>query len=58
MLDNHPFGGRGRNEIRPGLWSIVASPHVVFYRVNNDVAEIVRVLDGRRDLEEIFAHEP
>jgi hypothetical protein len=31
---------------------------VVFYRVNNDVAEIVRVLDGRRDLDEIFAHEP
>ena len=30
------------------------SPHVVFYRVSNDVAEIVRVLDGRRDLEEIF----
>jgi toxin ParE1/3/4 len=58
MLDNHPFGGRGRNEVRPGLRSIVASPHVVFYRVNNDVAEIVRVLDGRRDLEEIFAHEP
>jgi hypothetical protein len=24
----------------------------------NDVAEIVRVLDGRRDLEEIFTHEP
>ena len=58
MLDSHPFAGRGRNEVRPGLRSIAASPHVVFYRVNNDVAEIVRVLDGRRDLEEIFAHEP
>ena len=58
MLDNHPFAGRDRDEVRPGLGSIVASPHVVFYRVNNDVAEIVRVLDGRRDLDEIFAHEP
>jgi len=38
MLDSHPFAGRGRNEVRPGLRSIAASPHVVFYRVNNDVA--------------------
>jgi toxin ParE1/3/4 len=57
-LDHHPFAGRARNEIRPGLRSIVASPHVVFYRVSNDVPEIIRVLDGRRDLDEIFAHEP
>jgi hypothetical protein len=26
--------------------------------VKNDVAEIARVLDGRRDLDEIFAHDP
>jgi plasmid stabilization system protein ParE len=37
---------------------MAASPHVVFYRVNDDVAEIVRVLDGRRDLDEVFAYEP
>jgi toxin ParE1/3/4 len=53
-LEEHPFSGRARDEIRAGLRSIVASPHIVFYRVNNDVAEIVRVLDGRRDLDEIF----
>jgi plasmid stabilization system protein ParE len=34
------------------------NPHVVFYRVTNDGAEIVRVLDGRRDLDEIFARDP
>jgi plasmid stabilization system protein ParE len=28
---------------------------VIFYRVNENVAEIVRVLDGRRDIDEIFA---
>src|SRR6202161_4305839 len=55
LLENHPFAGRARNEVRPGLRSIATRPHVVFYRVNNDVAEIVRVLDGRRDLDEIFA---
>jgi toxin ParE1/3/4 len=57
ILEDHPFAGRGRNEIRAGLRSVVASPHVVFYRLKNDVAEIVRVLDGRRDLDDIFAHE-
>ena len=58
LLEAHPFAGRARNEVRPGLRSMAASPHVVFYRVNDDVAEIVRVLDGRRDLDEVFAHEP
>ena len=58
LLEEHPFAGRARNEVRPGLRSMSASPHIVFYRVNEDVAEIVRVLDGRRDLDEAFAHEP
>jgi toxin ParE1/3/4 len=44
--------------VRPGLRSIAVSPHVVFYRVTAGVAEVVRVLDGRRDLDEIFAEVP
>jgi len=55
LLEDHPFAGRARDEVRPGLRSIAATPHAIFYRVNDDVAQIVRVLDGRRDLEEIFA---
>jgi toxin ParE1/3/4 len=55
LLEDAPLGGRARNEVRPGLRSIASSPHVIFYRVTNDAAEIVRVLDGRRDLDEIFA---
>ena len=55
ILEEHPFAGRSRDEIRPGLRSVVASPHVVFYRVTDGVAEVVRVLDGRQDLDEIFA---
>jgi plasmid stabilization system protein ParE len=38
-----------------GLRSFAATPHVVFYRVVNDTPEIVRVLDGRQDIEEKFA---
>ena len=45
----------GRDEVRPGLRSIAASPHVIFYRgTKDDIAQIVRVLDGRRDIEAIF----
>ena len=55
LLEEHPLGGRSREELRPGLRSIAARPHVVFYRVRRAVPEIVRVLDGRHDLEEIFS---
>jgi|SRR5665213_1578110 len=55
LIENHPFAGRARNEVRPGLRSFAVAPHVVFYRVANDAPEIVRVLDGRQDIEEKFA---
>jgi len=33
----------------------VANPHVVFYSVNADgLAEVIRVIDGRRDIDAIF----
>ena len=44
LLEEHPLAGRARNEVRPGLRSVVTSPYVVFYRVPEDIAEIVRVL--------------
>ena len=55
LIEDHPFAGRARNEVRPGLRSLAATPHVVFYRRVNDTAEIVRVLDGRQEIEEKFA---
>jgi toxin ParE1/3/4 len=58
VLETHPFGGRGRDEIRPGLRSITARPHVIFYRVRGDRAEIIRILDGRRDIGEVFGNKP
>jgi toxin ParE1/3/4 len=54
-IEDYPLAGRSRNELHPGFRSLAASPHVVFYRVVNGVPEIVRVLDGRQDIEEIFA---
>jgi len=57
MLEEHPLAGRERNEITSGLRSALSSPYVIFYRVRNDVPEFVRVLDGRRDIDEIFSTE-
>jgi toxin ParE1/3/4 len=55
LLEEHPFAGRARNELRPGLRSFAVPPHVIFYRVVNDTPQIVRLLDGRQDIEEKFA---
>jgi toxin ParE1/3/4 len=54
-IEEHPFAGRSRNELRSGFRSFAATPHVVFYRVTNDVPEIIRILDSRRDIDEIFS---
>jgi len=54
-IGQHPFAGRARDELRPGFRSLAASPHVVFYRIAGDRPEIIRVLDGRQDIDEIFA---
>ena len=55
LLEDRPYAGRARSEVRLGLRSFAATPHVVFYRVIDDRPEIVRVLDGRQDIEEKFA---
>jgi hypothetical protein len=30
---------------------------VIFYRIEGDVTQLVRILDGRRDIDEIFSDE-
>jgi toxin ParE1/3/4 len=57
LLAEHPFAGRPRDEIRPGLRSLIAAPHILFYRVKRDIPEIARVLDGRQDIDQIFSAE-
>jgi toxin ParE1/3/4 len=54
-IEEHPFAGRSRNELRSGFRSFATPPHVVFYRVTNALPEIIRILDSRRDIEEIFS---
>jgi toxin ParE1/3/4 len=54
-IDDFPLAGRSRDEIKVGLRSLAVSPQVVFYRLKDNRPEVVRVLDGRQDLEEIFS---
>ena len=55
LIEEHPSAGRARDEVRPGLRSFSATPHVVFYRVIGDTPQILRLLDGRQDIDEKFA---
>ncbi len=53
-----PFAGRTRNDVRAGLRSIGAGAAVVFYRVSrDDRAEVLRVLDRRKDVDEAMLGE-
>ena len=46
---------RARDEVMPGLRSVLVRPYTVFYRVQNGVVEIARVLHERRNFPEIFS---
>lgn len=56
-IDEFPLAGRSRDEIRTDLRSFAAGSQIVFYRLKDNRPEIVHVLDGRRDIDEIFADE-
>jgi len=53
-LSDFPFIGRERSSLARGLRSIVAGIHVIFYTVERNRIVIVRVLDGRRDIDAEF----
>lgn len=55
-LADWPGMGPARDELRVGMRSLPFGNFVVFYRSMADGVEIVRVLDGRRDLRQIFGH--
>ena len=49
-----PYLGRERTKFAPGLRSIAVRLYVIFYLVEDDQIIIVRVMDGRRDLDAEF----
>ena len=50
MLRDHPFAGQSQRHISDDCRHLVVRPLVVLYRVVEDRVELVRVLDGRRDV--------
>lgn len=54
LLTQFPRSGPSREELRPGLRSYPAGNFVIFYRVGETYVEIVRVLNGHRDIEALF----
>lgn len=54
-LAEFPGMGRERPELAPNLRSYVVWEYLVFYRASPEGIEVVRVLHGRRDIEEIFS---
>jgi toxin ParE1/3/4 len=49
-----PYLGRSREELSPRLRSFPIRRYVIFYRPTEKGVEIVRVLDGTRDLPPLF----
>jgi len=53
-LSRFPFIGRERSALAPGLRSVLVGNYVIFYVVEQDRIVVVRILDGRTDIDEEF----
>jgi len=53
LLATRPRIGRERPEIKAGIRSLGVMSWIIFYRIEEEFIEIVRVLHGARDLDEI-----
>ncbi len=53
-LARQPGSGRHREELAPGIQSFPFGRYIIFYRAVAGAIEIVRVLHGARDIENIF----
>lgn len=58
LLATNPFMGRARDELGPGLRSIVVGEYLLFYRITDVEVIVVRFLHGRRDLPIAFDADP
>ncbi|GAB4302529.1 MAG: type II toxin-antitoxin system RelE/ParE family toxin [Oscillatoriaceae cyanobacterium] len=56
-LARFPYVGKSYAEIRPGLRGILLMGYIVFYQVVEDDIEILRVVSGYRNLQDIFQNE-
>ncbi|MEM9297184.1 MAG: type II toxin-antitoxin system RelE/ParE family toxin [Bacteroidota bacterium] len=54
-LVSNPKIGKDRSEIKKGLRAYTKSHHVIFYRIQDHVVRIVRVLHANRDLPQLIS---
>jgi len=54
QLTRFPFIGPERSSLAPGLRGVVVGNYLIFYIVESDSIIVVRVIDGRMDVDEEF----
>jgi toxin ParE1/3/4 len=52
-----PRIGRSREELLPGLRSLPYPPYLIFYRIQDQTIEIVRIASGYQDLTKLFVED-
>jgi len=53
LISTHPQMGRERPDILPGIRSFAVMSWTIFYRTEDRLIEIVRVVHGARDIDEV-----
>ena len=46
--------GRRRDDLAPGIRSLNYEKYLIFYRMNDEAVDILRVVQGSRNLEQLF----
>jgi toxin ParE1/3/4 len=54
FLGERPSAGRERKELSPGLRSFPAGNYIIFYRISRPGIDVVRILSGYRDVDQLF----
>lgn len=54
LLANHPYVGRLREDLRPGMRSFPVGQYVIIYRIEDADVLILHVLHSHRDVQRMF----
>ncbi|NES21937.1 MAG: type II toxin-antitoxin system RelE/ParE family toxin [Symploca sp. SIO3E6] len=53
-LARYPYMGKSYTHLKPGLRGLLLMGYIIFYRVLEDNIEILRVVSGYRNLQDVF----
>jgi toxin ParE1/3/4 len=54
-LARYPYLGKSYSHLGEGLRGVLLMGFIIFYRINEEEVEILRVVSGYRDLQDIFS---